>query len=227
MASATPETPTNDFQIQATTALERCRGLKIESDDDYETTGQFGKMLKELKGQIEAHFNPHVKRAYDAWNGLTTEKAKCLKPVDEAIKLCAGAMGRYKQECDRRAAEAKRIEEEQAKAAAAAESEAAEKFFREQGDVAAAEAVKEVAPQMIAQAAQEVRSAPAPQLAPKVEGEKKRTSWSYRVVDESLVPDNFWCIDHVALKAHVQAKKGDCVGKIPGVEVFSDVKVHI
>jgi hypothetical protein len=163
---ATPETPVNDFQIQATTALDRCRQLVINSDDEYEECGAFGKGLKELKTKISAHFDPHCDRAYKAWKGLTDDRAKCLKPVDAAIQLAAAAMGRYKAECKRRADEAKAIEEAQAAAAAAAESKATEEFFREQGDIASAEAVKAEAPAMIRQAAQEVRAAPAPMLAP-------------------------------------------------------------
>lgn len=59
-------------------------------------------ILRSLEKVVSDHYDPHVKRAHEAWNGLTTERRLHLKPIEDARKALGDRCAAWKAEQDRR-----------------------------------------------------------------------------------------------------------------------------
>src|SRR3989304_4720718 len=114
------------------TSLDYAKQLQITNDLLCEIAIDYEKGLSNLIKEIDATFDPHIKKAFEVHRGLVAEKKKHVEPVEEAKRLIKGKRIIYvdEQEQIRKEAEAKlqaealRMAEEQAlRAAIAAEAE--------------------------------------------------------------------------------------------------------
>src|SRR3989304_4324577 len=114
------------------TSLDYAKQLQITNDLLCEIAIDYEHGLSALIKEIDATFDPHIKKAFEAHRGLVAEKKKHVEPVEEAKRLIKGKRIIYVDEQDRirkaeearLQAEARRLAEEQAlRDAIAAETE--------------------------------------------------------------------------------------------------------
>ena len=54
-------------------------------------------------------------------------------------------------------------------------------------------------------------------------GSRVNRPWTYRIIDESLIPEQFWILDEKAIAAYVRENKENA--GLPGIEIFQDIKI--
>jgi hypothetical protein len=152
--------------------------------------------------------------------------------LEKAEALPKAAIIAFQQEERRKAQEAEaerrrlekieqdRLKKEQDEAAALlAQSEEA----MAAGDIATAEALEEKA--MAVQSAAVYVPATVPVAPAKPKGAATKQVWKCRVVDPSLVPDEYWVLNEKALDAYAKAMKEGA--KLPGCEFFAEDNLSI
>lgn len=135
------EIQTQVVDIKAISSLAFANQMVIATDDDCRQAIDIEKGLAALMKEIDTTFDPHIATAFQAHKGLVAEKKKHAEPVEEAKRIVKEKRIVYtdEQERIRKAeeariqAEARRLIEEAALAAAIAAEEA--------GDGAEAEAI--------------------------------------------------------------------------------------
>ena len=200
-----------EAQGQAVQVLERASALSVT---DHKSAEEASLVLSSVKATIKAiksYWELPVKRARDAWDILTERRGQMLAPLEQSEKAIKKMIVDYQVKVQAEAAEKERI--------------AREAIMREEK-----RRQEELANEMAAfgdtQKAEEVRQAPvaAPQVVlattPKVEGIQFSESWTFRVVDPSLIPREYLAVDEKKLAGLAKAMKADA--KVPGVEFFSE-----
>lgn len=128
-------TPPKEMIESENLVVRQANALVIASDEDYNGAQDFlNSVIAAGKREVEELFNPHVKRAFDFHRALTADRAKHLKPWEEAERLVKLAMGTYYRAAEqKRVAEqrdlerkARELEEERQRQEAAAERERAQ-----------------------------------------------------------------------------------------------------
>ena len=123
---------TKSIDSKVMTSLDYAKNLQITDDLLCEIAIDYERGLSNLIKEIDATFDPHIKKAFEAHRGLVAEKKKHVEPVEEAKRLIKGKRIIYVDEQDRirkaeearLQAEARRLAEEQAlRDAIAAETE--------------------------------------------------------------------------------------------------------
>lgn len=118
------ETKVVDGKVVA--SMDYARSLVIATDNQCRMAIEYEQGLSALIKEIDATFDPHIKKAHETHKGLVAEKKKHSDPVEEAKRLIKGKRIVYadEQERIRKAeeariqAEARRLAEEAALAAA-------------------------------------------------------------------------------------------------------------
>ena len=122
MVATVPQTEIVDEQqlTRDVTDIEfKAESLVIQSDADYATAGEFGKMLKKKASQVTTFFKPMKDSAYQAHKAVCDREKAMLAPLRNAEKIVKQAMSAYVEEQERKRREA----EEAARRAAEAERE--------------------------------------------------------------------------------------------------------
>ena len=132
------------------------------------------------------------------------EEAAAQRKLDEAAAAERRKAEQKAIEEARKAGDLNKREAERAKK----EAEAREKAAREQA-ARDAEAAKASVQDVKVQAA-----------IPSVAGVPSRVNWRYRIIDESLIPDEYWMLNEQKIGADVRRDKEKT--KIPGIEAFPD-----
>ena len=166
-------------------------------------------LARALKWWKDDFIGPVVTSAYDLWKMLCGRRDVIGDPLEEKKRRAARAVGAYRaahenDRYQREEAERKRLEkiEEDKRIAEAAALE-------KQGKKAEAEELIE----------QPIYTPPVTMAAPAVtKGVGERGNWRFEVVNEQLVPDQFWAIDAAALGRQVRATKDKMA--IPGVRIW-------
>lgn len=210
-----------EIEQKALSIPEQARSLKIVDDTTYQRGGEILVAVKGLRKQIDACFDPIIKKAYEAHKEAKAQKTKVEAPLVEGEGILKSAMATYNTEQERRAEEArqraeadarKRAEDEQVAAAAQAETE---------GDKATAEA--------ILNAPVEVAPIVAPPPSPKVAGVSYRENWSAQVTDTMALikavaageqPVTLLQVNLPALNQMARALKGAM--RLPGVKAVCE-----
>ena len=125
---------------KAVASLDYAKELIIINDDTCAKAIEYEQGLSALIKEIEDTFNPHIKKAHDAHKSLVAERNKHVLPVEDAKKLIKSKRILYvdEQERIRKAeeiriqAEARRIAEEAALAAAIAAENAGDSVEAEE-----------------------------------------------------------------------------------------------
>lgn len=154
----------------------------IRTPAQYEGMATMLRGVKAYKERVTTFFEPHKRRAREAWQGLVDEEKKALAPADEAEKEIKAELIRYDTEQEelrkaeeRRLAEEARVREEQRRLDEAAALEAEGKRTGNDDLVFQAEDLL-----------QQPIETPAVQLAsrtPHVSGLSFKETWSAKVTD--------------------------------------------
>lgn len=109
MVATVPQTEIVDEQqlIRDVTDIEfKAESLVIQSDADYATAGEFGKMLKKKASQVTTFFKPMKDSAYQAHKAVCDREKAMLAPLRNAEKIVKQAMSAYVEEQERKRREA-------------------------------------------------------------------------------------------------------------------------
>jgi hypothetical protein len=225
--------------------------LSVETRADYEALIKHEDTAVAIKKQVEEYWNPPIAKANALHKELTGKRGEMLKPLEAFIAACRKAGGAFlafeqKREQERLDAirrEAERIRKEQEARQAAevealrqkqeAERKAVEEAFKnspEELAKAKARLEAEQAAQREAQArraAEMIDTSLVPATAAKVSAGAGRSAvetWTYEVVDESLVPAAYKVLDLSKIKKQVQLTKDKT--NIPGIRPYKTVETR-
>ena len=209
--------PVDEQQLtQEVTDIEfRAESFVIQTPEDYEAAGEFGKLLKQKAAEVTSFFKPMKDSAYQAHKAVCDREKAMLTPLENAEKIVKRTMGDYLMEQERIRREA----EEAARRAAEEERERKLKEAMEleaAGDKEGAEAAVEEAVVMDEATGYSV---PAP-VKPKVSGVSTSKDWEITSIDTAKVPVNFngmelRPVDQAAVMRLIRASKGSIA--IPGI----------
>ena len=196
------------------------KAVSINSDQDYESAGQFGVMLKQKAAEVTEFFKPLKDSAYKTHRAICDREKEMLTPLRNAEKTLKKTMGDYALEKERKRREA----EEAARRAAEEESrrkleEAA--LLEKAGDTAGAEAAFQDA-----EISEDVsRMVFVPGGAPKAKGVSASKDWEIVSINSKDVPLSvsgveIRPVDKAAVMRLIRASKGSI--QIPGI-VYQEV----
>jgi hypothetical protein len=226
--------------------------LECNSRQDYEILVRQEDAAVAIKKQVEDYFNPDIKKAHELHKSLTLKRKTLLDPIEafiSSVKRVGGAFLALEQKREqdrldalRREAEAIRARQEAELARQAAELRAKQEAERKAQELAfknsPAELAKAKARMEAEQAearrrmeeeakARMVDTAALPVTVDKVSAGEGRTTvqtWTYRVVDEALVPRQYLILDTKAIGAVITALKDKAC--IPGIEAVMETSVR-
>lgn len=209
--------PVDEQQLtQEVTDIEfRAESFVIQTPEDYEAAGEFGKLLKRKAAEVTGFFKPMKDSAYQAHKAVCDREKAMLTPLKNAEKIVKKTMGDYLMEQER-------IRREAEEAARRAAEEERERKLKEAmaleaaGDKEGAEAAVEEAVVMDEATGYSV---PAP-VKPKVSGVSTSKDWEITSIDTAKVPVNFSGmelrpVDQAAVIRLIRASKGSIA--IPGI----------
>lgn len=209
--------PVDEQQLtQEVTDIEfRAESFVIQTPEDYEAAGEFGKLLKRKAAEVTGFFKPMKDSAYQAHKAVCDREKAMLTPLKNAEKIVKKTMGDYLMEQER-------IRREAEEAARRAAEEERERKLKEAmaleaaGDKEGAEAAVEEAVVMDEATGYSV---PAP-VKSKVSGVSTSKDWEITSIDTAKVPVNFSGmelrpVDQAAVIRLIRASKGSIA--IPGI----------
>ena len=209
--------PVDEQQLtQEVTDIEfRAESFVIQTPEDYEAAGEFGKMLKQKAAEVTGFFKPMKDSAYQAHKAVCDREKAMLTPLKNAEKIVKKTMGDYLMEQER-------IRREAEEAARRAAEEERERKLKEAmaleaaGDKEGAEAAVEEAVVMDEATGYSVPAS----VKPKVSGVSTSKDWEITSIDTSKVPVNFSGmelrpVDQAAVIRLIRASKGSIA--IPGI----------
>lgn len=209
--------PVDEQQLtQEVTDIEfRAESFVIQTPEDYDAAGEFGKLLKRKAAEVTGFFKPMKDSAYQAHKAVCDREKAMLTPLKNAEKIVKKTMGDYLMEQER-------IRRETEEAARRAAEEERERKLKEAmaleaaGDKEGAEAAVEEAVVMDEATGYSV---PAP-VKSKVSGVSTSKDWEITNIDTAKVPVNFSGmelrpVDQAAVIRLIRASKGSIA--IPGI----------
>ena len=209
--------PVDEQQLtQEVTDIEfRAESFVIQTPEDYEAAGEFGKLLKRKAAEVTGFFKPMKDSAYQAHKAVCDREKAMLTPLKNAEKIVKKTMGDYLMEQER-------IRREAEEAARRAAEEERERKLKEamaleaDGDKEGAEAAVEEAVVMDEATGYSVPAS----VKPKVSGVSTSKDWEITSIDTAKVPGNFSGmelrpVDQAAVIRLIRASKGSIA--IPGI----------
>lgn len=209
--------PVDEQQLtQEVTDIEfRAESFVIQTPEDYEAAGEFGKLLKRKAAEVTGFFKPMKDSAYQAHKAVCDREKAMLTPLKNAEKIVKKTMGDYLMEQER-------IRREAEEAARRAAEEERERKLKEAmaleaaGDKEGAEAAVEEAVVMDEATGYSVPAS----VKPKVSGVSTSKDWEITSIDTAKVPVNFGGmelrpVDQAAVIRLIRASKGSIA--IPGI----------
>ena len=209
--------PVDEQQLtQEVTDIEfRAESFVIQTPEDYEAAGEFGKLLKRKAAEVTGFFKPMKDSAYQAHKAVCDREKAMLTPLKNAEKIVKKTIGDYLMEQER-------IRREAEEAARRAAEEERERKLKEAmaleaaGDKEGAEAAVEEAVVMDEATGYSVPAS----VKPKVSGVSTSKDWEITSIDTAKVPVNFSGmelrpVDQAAVIRLIRASKGSIA--IPGI----------
>lgn len=220
--------------------LDSLSSLIVRNEEDYTTACTYiaeikgrVKMIKKRKDEIVGPFKDQVKKIEDMFK-------EQIVPLDLALERLEQVSVAYYREQQRRAEE-QRIEAERLRQAELARLEEEQKKKEEEVKKLEQEAINnenkrmelEQKQQEIMQIQNESAIVETMPLVDTVEKTKQtsagkvtmRRDKKFRILDENVVPDQFWIIDEVALRKHIMTENLEDQPDrpaIPGVQIYYD-----
>ena len=206
---------------RALTVPEQAKGLMIKSHEDYARAGEMLLVIKDLRKEIDATFDPIIKKAHEAHKEAVAQKKKVDAPLVEAEGIIKPRIAAWNAEQERLR------REEEARLREIARKQEEERLLMEA--IAAEEEAKangatneEAAQEAAAIIAEPVYVAPVvvQKAVPKVSGIAMQQRWKFRIVNAALIPREYMTIDEQKIGAVVRALKDQT--RIPGIEVYPE-----
>ena len=230
LALITPEAEAIAHEAEATLGV--IQAVRITTAEECQAAVDQTREIKAKAARLEETRKAMTRPLDDAKKAIMDFFRGPADLLAKAETLLKGSITTFQQEQARIAAlataEARRQQEEDRKRQAE-EQAAAEALLLQaedaalSGDTATAEALEQQALAAQAQAAPiSTYVAPAPE---KPRGAAMRKVWRARVIDPSLVPDQFKVINEKALDAYAKSMKQDA--KVPGVEFYAEDSLAI
>ena len=196
---------------RALTVPEKAQAIIIRSNDDFIKAGEILTAIKSLRKEIDATFDPIIKKAFEAHKEAVAQKKKVDAPLVEAEGIVKPRMAAWNAEQER----IRREEEERLREIARKEEE--ERRLKEAID-AEKSGNKEEA-EAILETPIEPPPVVIPKTTPKVAGVSFTKQWKFRITDPNKIPREYLTPDEVKIGGVVRALKDKA--NIPGVEVYT------
>ena len=207
------------LQRQVVTLAQEIQDLVIRTPQDYQIAASLSARNTEVQKQIDATFDPIIRKAHEAHREALAQKQKFSTP----LKLDRQALDRKMLGWSSEQEKLRRVEEDRLRQIAKKEQDdqairEAEELQR-QGETKLADVVLNTA-----------ANSPAPVIAvptsvPKVEGFAKRVNWRWRIKNAALIPREYMMPNEIAISGVVRSLKDKT--SIPGVEVYAeDSAIH-
>lgn len=201
-----------ELETQALSIPEQAKALTIVDPASYEKAGGVLVVIKGLRKRIDETFDPIISKAFAAHKEAKAQKTKVEAPLVVAEDYLKPLMARYNADQEKKRREEEAKAQAEARKKAEDEQQARALAAEQRGDHKKAEAIISqpvvVAPVII------------PKETPKVAGVSFRQTWKARVVDETLVPREYLCVDTVKLNGYARSMKGSAM--VAGVEFYSE-----
>jgi len=228
-----PELPADVQELpqRALAVQKQAQEIQIRTDAENTQAANTLKTLKAERAIVQARVDAFKRPAVEAWKAANALEREAIGPYEEAEKMIKAAMlsfSRAEEEKRRRAeAEERRILEQKAR-------EEAEQRSRDEAEREASYAAAQGASKV---EVEEIRANPLPvapvPIAPvvlpstvtKTAGVSRREKWSFRIVDERLIPREYLMVNESAIRAVATTQKK--LAKIPGVEFFDEGTVVV
>ena len=192
--------------------------IVVNNQNSYEMASGILRGVKGLIKQVEDSYNPIVSKALSAHREAIAQRDKYLNPLKKIELAVKNRISGYLDECEqkRRAEEIRLQSEAEEKARKEKEKlEARAEKWAEKGKTEKAEALKEQAEQV---------EAIVPTVSPivqKVEGQSTRKVYKARVVDFSILSNDYKIVNQQLLDSIARNTKGQ--QKIAGVEYYEEM----
>jgi len=196
---------------RALTVPEKAKALIIQSNDDFIKAGEILTVIKSLRKEIDATFDPIITKAHEAHKEAIAQKKKVDAPLVEAEGIVKPRMAAWNAEQER----LRREEEERLREIARKEEE--ERRLKEA--IAAEQAGNKEEAQAIIEAPIEVAPIIVEKTTPKPAGVSFTKQWKFRITDPNKIPRQYLKVDEVAIGGVVRSLKDKT--NIPGVEVYA------
>jgi len=203
--------------VRALNVPEQAKALRITDTVTYAKAGDVLTAIKELREQINAAFDPIIKKAHETHKEVIAQKKKAEAPLVEAEGIVKPQIAAYQAEQERR----RREEEERIRQ----ELMKAEEEARMQAALAAEAAGNQDEAEQIIDEPIHVAPVVLPKTTPKLEGISTRKVWKFRITDESKIPREYLAVDVVKIGGVVRALGNQA--RIPGIEVYQDSIVAV
>jgi hypothetical protein len=207
---------TQEVESKALAIPEQAKAIKIVDAVTYVQAGETLKVIKGIRKEIDATFDPIIEAAHQAHKIAIDKKKKADAPLVEAENYLKPAIFAYavEQERKRKAEDGRlwkiaRKEEEDRRMAEALSAEA-------EGNHEEAEEIIQ-APVYVPPVVVEKQT-------PTVSGVSMVTTWKFRIVDELKVPRGYLKVDEIKIGGVVRAMKG--ATSISGVEAYPETGVR-
>ena len=204
------------LEEKSTGIIKQANEIVIISQQQYTAAGVFLKGVKGLMKEINATFDPIVKKAHEAHKEAKAQQKKHLDPLESAERTIKGKMSNYYLEQERKRQEEQAKRDEQARR----EEQKRKQELDEQAKKWEEKGKHEKAEERRALKEDVMIDAPivAPQVE-EVEGVSMREMWDFAIIDETQIPREYLIPDEKAIRQVVKAMKAKT--NIPGVKVFS------
>lgn len=218
--TATIEKPdTKELSQQGHAIVTRADAIVVDSAGTWSDAGEFLRSIKTVRKRIDDTFRVPIEQAHLTHKSMIAARNEHDNPLKAAESTVKHKMGVYK------AIEARERAAEEARLRAEAQKHAEEQRLAEASRLEA-EGRKEQADAVIA-APVVVAPVVLRTQAPANEGVSTRKLWKFRIPDPLLVPRE-WCEPaEKTIGAYVRTQGAGAVGRIPGVEVYSEDSVAV
>lgn len=206
------EEHTQEIFERALSVPDRAKLIIISDNHTLEQAGDILVVIKGLRKEVDAAFDPIISKAHAAHKEAVAQKKRADAPLVEAEGYLKPQISRYYDEQERIRLEAERQAQAEARKLAEEEQLRAAEEAEAAGDKEEAEAILEeptVAPVVVI-----------PKAVPKVEGISQRTVWKFRIKDEEKIPRKYMMPDKAAIGKVATGLKSKA--NIPGIEVYPE-----
>lgn len=186
--------------------------IHIDDDESLELAGSYLVKCKTVMKQIDAIFDEPVKAAHQAHKAMLAAKKKLMSPLQKVETHLKRGISLYRA---RQEEERRRREAEMRAAARAKEEE------RRLAEAARLESEgRDNEAQMVLDMPVHAPPVVLPPAVPKLDNVSTRENWTFRVVNEALIPREFLIPDTTKLRAHARSFRDKAL--VPGVEFFAE-----
>lgn len=188
----------NEIATKTDSVLTTVQKYEITTIQQYTNAQALLQDIKSLQKAVDEYFDPAVKKAFEAHREILSAKKKQSEPLKSAENLLKSKIAEYNKELERQ----RRIVEEHLRKL--------EEERRLQEAVDTNDESVLDAPIIV----------PVVQETHRINGTTIVKNWTFRIVDEALIPREYLLVDEKKVRGVVRALKEKA--NIPGIEVYAE-----